>query len=325
MITLLLACAEAVDSGTPDDTFSYPKDDQLSIADVQMLATHNSYHVQTSDLDEWAYTHVPLDQQAEEQGVRGFELDVNYDEDADDLLVYHIALLDQGTTCVRFVDCLTTLKGWSDDHPAHHLLLTTIEMKMEVTQLDDPAHVLDLLETQIDEVWPAERVLTPDDVTGSEATLRDAISNVGWPTLGETRQQIMFAFDNDDWDAYTSAEFTSLAGRTVFSGADGDTTLATSAFHILNDATDPHIPEVVATGQLVRTRADSDGSAAETTDSTLRDAAYASGAHLISTDWPAPADNGYVVAIPGGTPSRCNPVHAPADCVSTDIEDPSFM
>jgi hypothetical protein len=29
--------------------------------------------------------------------------------------------------------------------------------------------------------------------------------------------------------------------------------------------------------------------------------------------------------IPGGTPSRCNPVTAPANCRSADIEDPSLL
>jgi hypothetical protein len=33
----------------------------------------------------------------------------------------------------------------------------------------------------------------------------------------------------------------------------------------------------------------------------------------------------YVVEIPGGTPARCNPITAPAECASEDIEDPKLM
>lgn len=44
---------------------------------------------------------------------------------------------------------------------------------------------------------------------------------------------------------------------------------------------------------------------------------------LISTDFPHGdrIENGYAIAIPGGTPSRCNPVTAPDRCEATGIED----
>jgi hypothetical protein len=59
----------------------------------------------------------------------------------------------------------------------------------------------------------------------------------------------------------------------------------------------------------------------------MRDAALASGAHFVSTDYeePNPAFSSYVVTIPGGTPARCNPVTAPADCSPTDVEDPERL
>ena len=54
--------------------------------------------------------------------------------------------------------------------------------------------------------------------------------------------------------------------------------------------------------------------------------ALASGAQLVSTDYPAPVKGvNYVVEIPGGTPARCNPVTAPKECMSEWIEDPKFM
>jgi hypothetical protein len=33
----------------------------------------------------------------------------------------------------------------------------------------------------------------------------------------------------------------------------------------------------------------------------------------------------YVVQIPDGTPARCNPVTAPADCTPLALEDPAFV
>ena len=46
---------------------------------------------------------------------------------------------------------------------------------------------------------------------------------------------------------------------------------------------------------------------------------------MISTDYPVadPRFPNYVVAIPGGTPGRCNPITAPPGCQSTDIENPT--
>ena len=56
------------------------------------------------------------------------------------------------------------------------------------------------------------------------------------------------------------------------------------------------------------------------------EAALDSGAHFISTDFPFPGDEmQYGVTIPGGQPSRCNPLTAPMGCQSLDIEDPAIV
>lgn len=56
------------------------------------------------------------------------------------------------------------------------------------------------------------------------------------------------------------------------------------------------------------------------------EADLASGAHFISTDVPEPVDwTSYVVDMPGGTPSRCNPRSAPSECTSEALEDPAFL
>ena len=59
----------------------------------------------------------------------------------------------------------------------------------------------------------------------------------------------------------------------------------------------------------------------------MRDAALAGGAQFVSTDYevPDPRLGPYVVKIPGGTPARCNPVTAPPNCTSDDIENPAAL
>jgi Phosphoinositide phospholipase C, Ca2+-dependent len=327
-VLLLLACAsgDSADTGPAPDPFDYPRDGERSIADIQMLGTHNSYHVETLSVPEWSFTHLPLDEQAEQQGVRAFELDVNYDAEVEDLRVFHVVALDQGTTCDLFVDCLATLKAWSDAHPAHHPLVIQLEMKSAVDDLDDPSAIYTLLNSQIDAVWPADRRIDPADVQRDHDSVRDGLDAEGWPTLGETRGQVLFGFDNRDWSAWATDGDQHTDGMIVFPAADGDADLPIAAWHVLNDPANPSIATAIARNQLVRTRADSDSVQALAGDTSTRDAALASGAHVISTDWPgAHPDTGYLVDIPEGLPSRCNPLHAPADCVAIELEDPAFM
>ena len=85
--------------------------------------------------------------------------------------------------------------------------------------------------------------------------------------------------------------------------------------------------DLVALGYVIRTRAD-DLSDAQANDTTTRDAALASGAQIISTDYPVPEilNNGYFAAIPGGTPSGCNPITTMGiECAPEDIENPTVV
>ena len=96
-----------------------------------------------------------------------------------------------------------------------------------------------------------------------------------------------------------------------------------AAFVKLNNPFDPAIPAVVEAGYLVRTRSDADTVEARTGDTAPREAALASGAQFVSTDYYQPDPDfmtGYFVEIPGGTPGRCNPVNAPASCREEGLE-----
>ena len=147
----------------------------------------------------------------------------------------------------------------------------------------------------------------------------------GWPKINDERGKVMFLLDNKR-DEYVVGH-PSLEGRVAFApSAPG---LPDAAFLKLNDPLDPnaHIAEMVAAGYMVRTRADDNPSKARDNDTTMRDAALASGAQWVSTDWPVPGmaarfdGSPYVAQIPGGTPARCNPVNAPPGCENTDIEN----
>jgi hypothetical protein len=145
----------------------YPLDPQLRLNHMQVLASHNSYHIQPQEpvasaliamfpglFEVWEYTHEPLDVQFEEQGVRAIEIDVFADPegglyanrgavgvltgnpasgipalDLPGFKVLHVQDADFETTCYTFRECLETVKDWSDAHPGHVPIMIQIEAK----------------------------------------------------------------------------------------------------------------------------------------------------------------------------------------------------
>jgi len=340
---------------------------------VQVLGTHNSYHIQPEQrilnvLGAFdpslpiglAYTHIPLDQQFSDQGIRQIELDVFADPlgglyaerkayvffgedpasglpelDEPGFKVLHVQDVDFNATCFTLVSCLQIVKDWSDAHPDHLPIMILIEAKDDV--IPDPLNLgfaipipigaaeLDDLDLEIRSVLPADKLITPDDVRGSFATLEEAVlSGEGWPTLLDARGKILFALDNGGSvrAAYESGH-PSLTGRVMFTDAPPGS--AEAAFLKINGpvGNEDQIADYVAAGYIIRTRADADTIEARIGSTERRDIALASGAQFISTDYPVPNPafgTGYFVEIPDGAPGRCNPVNAPFDCLSATLE-----
>lgn len=303
----------------------YPHDDVLRVHHVQMKGTHNSYHlIGEVDADPWRYDHAPLDVQLAEQGVRGFELDLTYDAETDTYPVFHLALVDANTNCATFDVCLETLATWSRAHRGHAPLLVQIETKDEDSAEDIDAYLAGI-EAIVDDAL-GELVLRPDDVQGDHPTLADALAAEGWPTLAVARGRIVLFLDGGRAASAYARGDTDLSGRAMFvRGREGTPIAAISKFDepVGNEAA---IAEAVLANRLVRTRADTDGNEARAMDTSRFEAALASGAHLVSTDFPA--ENPYVdyfVDIADGAPARCNPLTAPEECTSLAIEDPDLL
>jgi hypothetical protein len=77
------------------------------------------------------------------------------------------------------------------------------------------------------------------------------------------------------------------------------------------------IRKLVRRGYFVRTRADEPLTTVLSGDTEQRRAAFASGAQMVSTDFPVPGmaaryDSDYVARM--RTPARCDPVNAPRGC-----------
>jgi hypothetical protein len=307
----LSALARAADSTAFDD---------VRLNQLQYIGTHNSYHIRDAakskrGVAEWNYSHAPLDVQLD-RGVRSFELDLHYRNG--EFEVFHVPLLDEGTTCRRLADALATVRRWSEAHPRHVPISFLFELKKEGPRLDRRIkHVdaagFDRLDKVLREGIPAEQRLEPDQVRGKAATLRAAIESTGWPTLAASRGKVFFILhhDGDKRDLYTH-DHASFRGRVMFVRSDPQRDDAATL--VLDNPRDAEIPQLARAGFFIRTRADAGLNAASPGQPARRDAALASGAHILSTDFPAgepQAEHGYVVEFPDAAGARVNPVNGP--------------
>ncbi|MBI3271437.1 MAG: hypothetical protein HYZ53_20775 [Planctomycetes bacterium] len=305
------------------------------------------------------YSHRPIPEQLERLGVRQLELDL-YLDPAGGLYAHPMALrvaarertrvpphdpdgklrvpgikllhspdFDFRTTALTLRDALAQVRDWSDLHPRHFPVFLLLELKSDAfwpmtRPLKWDAAGLEALEQEVLATLPRERLLTPDDVRGSAATLREAVEGHGWPSLDSARGKIVLLLDNegDERDVYLARSRT-LAGRLCFVSVPRGH--AAAAFMKRNDPVGgfEEIRALVAAGFLVRTRADDGGGATRANDTTRRDRALASGAQLVSTDFPEPdlRRSPYAVRLPGGLVARSNPVSGVPGLEDADLKE----
>ncbi|MDQ3629752.1 MAG: phosphatidylinositol-specific phospholipase C1-like protein [Actinomycetota bacterium] len=351
--TLALAAVIALSFAAPASAAS------VRLNHLQTVGSHNSYHLEVSEREKQIrseasgdqeasleYAYPPLGVQFADQDVRQIELDLLPDDTGgrfvapavriaaglgplqdpamyrSGIKVLHIQDADYVTTCSTLVACLSEVKAQSDragDHVPFTFLLELKDDPIGNAATWTPARIA-AAEAEIASVFPRDRILTPDDVRGSRATLNEAVVAKSWPTIDRARGKVLFLLDNEPG---TGA---AVAYRTLHPGARGSLVFPNStpgtpeaAFVKLNDAKNDQaqIRRLVKTGYVVRTRADANTTEARANDTSTRDAALASGAQWVSTDYPAPgyADrfaSPYFVSL--GKPARCNPIVAPRGC-----------
>jgi hypothetical protein len=299
------------------------------------------------------YRHRPLDQQLT-SGVRQIELDIFADSeggryahpkgpdavaaanlpgdpkfDPDGLMskpgfkVMHLQDFDYRSTCQPLIACLKIVRAWSHSNPKHVPIFILLETK----QSDLPPQyratspekftsmTFDALDAEIRSVFAPNEMITPDQVRGKHATLEEAVLHHAWPTLDAARGKVIFLMDQRPVGPVYLEGHPSLRRRLIFTNAEPGQ--PDCAFTEENDGTQDAIAALVRKGYLVRTRTDADTKQARTNDTSRREIALASGAQLLSTDYPASEPSqwtGYSVSLPGGAVARCNPVNAPPSC-----------
>ena len=374
---LLADCSSGSSHSSRPSTASAPgstaANGELRLNQVQVLGTHNSYHVQDDPQllaalkafdktlgESIEYSHPPLPVQFSREGVRQIELDVFADPQGGryakrrvlsalkrpiesgiaalnqpGFKVLHVQDVDFNSTCLTFVDCLTTVRTWSRAHAQHLPIAILVEAKDD--SVIDPLKMgfvqpppittadFDALDAEIRSVFPPDEMITPDNVRGTHATLEEAVrSGTGWPTLASARGKVLFLLDQGDQrDLYLQGH-PGLRGRVIFTNATpGEPDAAFVEMNDPNGKNLARIQQLVRDGYIVRTRSDADTVEGRSNATKTRDDAIASGAQFVSTDYPAPDKSPfspYVVTLPGNRAWRCDPVNTGPACDSAALD-----
>jgi hypothetical protein len=280
--------------------------DGLPVDRLRMIGTHNSYRsradalrlfyiglAQPGEPARLDYTHPPLADQLN-AGVRSFQLDIRYR--AGKFEIAHVPLVDNRTPEPDFGLALREIAVWSDRNTAHVPVILLFEVKDDYMFLEPGLRKmggpeLDRLDALLRQEL-GSRLFTPDDLRGSDATLPDALRQRGWPPVGFLRGRVMVILHEDEtYRRPYVAVHPALDGRAMFTCAPPGSPDAGVA--VVDDpvADAARIRGLVAQGYIVRTRADADG--VHGPDGLQ--AALASGAQIVSTDFPPsyPAADGY--------------------------------
>ena len=259
---------------------------------------------------------------------------LSYDEDAvmekPGFKVLHVQDIDYRSNCLTLVDCLNELKSWSQKNPDHLPIFISFNAKDQeipfpnfVKPMQFNAPAFNELDSVLVSTLGRERILTPDDVRGSFRTLHEAITKQGWPPLPDVKGKFVFILDEggEKMGVYIDG-YPALRNRILFVNAVEGTPEA--AIRIVNDPVKnmSYIQQLVRAGYIVRTRADANTEEARSGDATRREAAFESGAHLISTDYyklPNLFGTSYTVQLPEGVVALCNPISTGESCLSDEL------
>ncbi len=239
--------------------------------------------------------------------------------------VFHLADVDFRSQCPRFHQCLTLLRQWSDANPGHSPVFILLEPKLSGLEKVVPGAsavgafdkaAFDEVDADILSVFGRDRLFTPDDLRGKHSTLEGAALANAWPQVTAVRGKFLFLFLVPGLNLKAFAPYLeghdSLEGRVAF--VQGLPGMKHTAFVMVDNALAKpgRVSDLVRKGYIVRSRADIDTWEARHDDVHRKDATLASGAQIISTDYPQSPNiygNDYQVQpFAGGF--RCNPVVA---------------
>ncbi len=298
----------------------------LKFNEMSFIATHNSYqttaidetkklYTSLSDLTFGIYNAEKIEFESETLtdqlncGLRSFELDIEtFDRDGDiSFTCMHSPYFEMSTSCYDFSLALKEIALWSDNNPDHLPITIIIEPKKTFLPLKDMKYFSLDYALALDDVLReglGEKLFTPADMLRDYESFGEMRAADDWCKVRDMLGKVVVLLHDcgvtEDYIAVdssvkTQAMFPMLREEDV----DRDCTsfiLCNVPGELLEIKNDVMGEKKI----MVRTRSDKFG---EITDKRREDA-FASGANIISTDYPVRTDNkldDYVVAFEKGT------------------------
>lgn len=315
--------------------------DSIRLNQIRVLASHNSYKKKpnqkvlrflskfkkqlgsSNDPIQLDYGHLPLVEQFDKYGVRGIEIDLNYDPKGGlyskrklnlfipgirqrvkdkrmneaGFKVLHIADVDYETNYLTFKDVLIEIKNWSDTHPNHSPLFVNIEAKG--SNPGDESKFLKklgfkkaipfdslayfMLDQEIFSVLLKDKIYSPEDLKGKFPSIQNRIQSENWPPLSACLGKIIFILEGNNDHVYHKNAY--QHPMFVYGSPNDEHT----AFVLRNEPIDKENEILELTKKfIVRTRADAGTIEARKNDYQRFNSAWKSGAQIISTDYYMP-------------------------------------
>ena len=214
--------APSTDAPTTEAPTTTEPVEPLAINHVQVIGSHNSFHLKPQDVafeaiaavspelaESIEYSHRPLSEQLEQFGIRQFELDVFADPDGglyanraanaviglDPLApepelqlpgykVLHTQDFDYETTCLTLVACLSEIESWSIANPDHLPIMVMIEIK---TQSVPEAAAADGIDLTIELPWTVPVPTTAELLDALDTEITSVFADDGLITPDDVR------------------------------------------------------------------------------------------------------------------------------------------
>jgi hypothetical protein len=241
----------------------------------------------------------------------------------------HVLDVDYRSSCLLLSGCLGEVAAWSRAHPRHLPVVITLRTNDSKTPMPGATRplscdeaALNVLESEIRTAFTSDQIFTPDQLQGRYRSQRDAAMAHAWPKLGAVRGKVIFVLDDSSAKAraYQGGR-ASLEGRLMFVATDEASPLA--AFINIPDPVKngARIAAAVKAGLMVITRADDDAHEARANNPARRDAAFASGAQIVRTNFiqPDPAIGAYHVSLAEQADAMCGSDLGTEHCVRFEI------
>jgi hypothetical protein len=322
---------------TISNVFAQIPIDSIPINQLRIIASHNSYKKkphpkvlrflkkfqdklgEQNNPNFIDYGHLPFSEQFDNYGIRGIELDVNYDPKGGHykrrrinlflfgqrqrvkggalkkpgFKILHISDVDFETNYLTLKSALEALKSWSDSHPDHFPIYINLEAKGS-HPADESKTLKRLgfkrcipfdqkafldLEQEISAILTPSQIFKPSDFKKNYSTLQERVVAEGWPLLEELRGRFIFILEGSNNHIYRA--FVSPMFFQYGNQSDANT-----VFLLRNNAVASETEIRELTSQfIVRTRSDAGSVESRANNYDTWNAALRSGAQIISTDY----------------------------------------